>query len=135
MKRQKTTTFEWTKEKEDQLKKLLASGLPQSKCAEKLDVPMGAVKARVQKLRKEGCMDILPSSEQGTYLFPLFGCCIHGANDGISYQGHGYSPWDGPGSSTYCLANCWKCVTTPIRTFSSAFNITFSSWNADSPAL
>lgn len=74
MKRQKTT-YEWTKEKEDQLKKLLASGFPQSKCAEKLEVPMGAVKARVQKMRKEGCMDILPSSEQGKYLFLL--CILH----------------------------------------------------------
>lgn len=61
--------MEWTEEKEDQLKKLLASGLPQSKCAEKLNIPIGAIKSRVQKLRKEGYLDILPSSEQGTTLY------------------------------------------------------------------
>jgi len=71
MKRQKAATFEWTSEKEEQLKKLLASGLPQSKCAKKLEVPMSAVKAYVQKLHKEGCLDILPSSEQGTIFFFL----------------------------------------------------------------
>lgn len=64
--------YEWTEEKEKALLKYLHSGeIAQSKIHSAIGVPEGAVRARISKLRKEGALASIPSSESCTAILLL----------------------------------------------------------------
>jgi hypothetical protein len=71
--KKRSAPHEWTQEEESTLLGHLQDGrIPHSKLARQMNLPDGVIKSKIVKMRKDGLLADLPSSEACTQPFPSY---------------------------------------------------------------